>query len=72
MEVEEHAFANAGRWGREAGDVKVHVVHLAVSASDTGTIEGSHEVDVMAGQVGVVSEMALIECELEGAVMRVT
>ena len=72
LEVEEHAFANAGRWWREAGDMEVHVVHLADSASDTGTIEISYEIDVMAGQVGVMSEMTLVKCELEGAVMRVT
>ena len=52
--------------------MKIRVVHLADSASDTGTIEISHEIDVMAGQLGVVSEMALVEVELEGTVMRVT
>ena len=47
-------------------------MHFADRASDTGTIEISHEIDVMAGQVGVMSEMTLVKCELEGAVIRVT
>ena len=44
--------------------MEIRVVHLADSASDTGTIEISHEIDVMAGQVSVVSEMALVEGDL--------
>ena len=42
--------------------MEIHAVHLADSASDTGTIEISHEIDVI----------ALVEGELEGTVMRVT
>ena len=52
--------------------MEVHVVHLASCACEAGTIEVSHEIDVVTGQVSVVSEVALVECKLEGAVMRVT
>jgi hypothetical protein len=69
MKVKEHAFTNVGRWWRRAGDVEIRIVHLADSASDIGTIEVGHEIDVMAGQMGVVREMALIEGELEGTVV---
>ena len=47
-------------------------MHLVGSASEAGTIEVCHEIDVMTGQMGVVSEMALVEGELEGAVVRMT
>jgi hypothetical protein len=54
------------------GDVKVSVVYLAGCAREAGAVEVRHEIDVMTGQVSVVSEMALVEGKLEGAVMRVT
>ncbi len=43
-------------------------MHLAGSACETGAVEVCHEIDVMTGQMGVVSEMALVEGELEGDV----
>ena len=45
--------------------MEICIVHLADSASEAGTIEVCHE-------MGVVSEMALVEGELEVAVVRMT
>ena len=47
-------------------------MYLAGGAREAGAVEVRHEIDVMTGQVSVVSEMALVEGKLEGAVMRVT
>jgi len=52
--------------------MEVSVVYLAGCAREAGAVEVRHEIDVMTGQVSVVSEMALVEGKLEGAVMRVT
>ena len=52
--------------------MEVRVVYLAGCACEAGAVEVRHEIDVMTGQVSVVSEMALVEGKLEGAVMRVT
>jgi hypothetical protein len=51
--------------------MEICMVHLADSAGEARTIEVCHEIDVMTSQMGVVSEVALVEGELEGAVMRV-
>ena len=48
--------------------MEISVVHLADGACETGAVEVCHEIDVMTGQMGVVSEMALVEGELEGDV----
>ena len=52
--------------------MEVRVVYLACCACEAGAVEVRHEIDVMTGQVSMVSEMALVEGKLEGAVMRVT
>ena len=45
--------------------MEVSDVYLAGSACETGAVEVCHEIDVMTGQMGVVSEMALVESDLE-------
>jgi hypothetical protein len=45
--------------------MEISVVHLADGACETGAVEVCHEIDVMTGQMGVVSEMALVEGDLE-------
>ena len=47
--------------------MEVSDVYLAGSVCETGAVEVCHEIDVMTGQVSVVSEMALVEGKLEGA-----
>jgi len=51
--------------------MEISVVHLADGACETGAVEVCHEIDVMTGQMGVVSEMALVEGELEDAIVRI-
>ena len=46
--------------------MEVSDVYLAGSVCETGAVEVCHEIDVMTGQMGVVSEMALVESELDG------
>jgi hypothetical protein len=41
--------------------MEVSVVYLAGGAREAGAVEVRHEIDVMTGQVSVVSEMALVE-----------
>jgi len=61
LEVKEHALTNVGGGRRLTCDVKVSVVQLADCASHAGTKEVGHKIDIVAGKVSMVGEMALIE-----------